>query len=128
MLAVAASAQRSRQINEIQGDKDISPYVREIVRVTGIVTARTRAGFFIQNPDDKVDDNPKTSEAIYVFTKTEPGGEATTSDRARVPSLTGNGATGQRRHPLACRLPLPGPARNYTVGSGRRPWRDRVDH
>ncbi len=84
LLAVDASAQRSRQINEIQGDKDISPYVREIVRVTGIVTARTRAGFFIQNPDDKVDDNPKTSEAIYVFTKTEPGGEATVGNLVTV--------------------------------------------
>lgn len=84
LFAVGASGQRSRQINEIQGDKDISPYVREVVRVTGIVTARTRNGFFIQNPDDKTDDNPKTSEAVYVFTKTEPGGEATVGNLVTV--------------------------------------------
>ncbi len=84
LFAVGATAQRSRTISEIQGDKDISPYVREVVRVTGIVTARTRNGFFIQNPDDKADDNPKTSEAIYIFTKTEPGGEATVGNLVTV--------------------------------------------
>jgi predicted extracellular nuclease len=30
----------------------------------------------LQSPDDKTDDNPATSEGIYVFTKSEPTGEA----------------------------------------------------
>ena len=47
------------------------------VRVEGIVTARLRSGFFVQTPDDKADNNPKTSEGIYVFTKSEPNADAT---------------------------------------------------
>jgi hypothetical protein len=73
----AASAQKSRSISEVQGEKNVSPVEREHVRVSGIVTARTRSGFFIQTPDDKTDNNPNTSEGIYVFTRTEPSGEAT---------------------------------------------------
>lgn len=72
-----ASAQKSRAISEIQGDKAVSMFVNEPVRVSGIVTARTRSGFFMQTPDDKADGNPNTSEGILVFTRTEPGSEAT---------------------------------------------------
>lgn len=72
-----AAAQKSRAISEIQGDKNGSQFVNEQVRVTGIVTARTRTGFFIQTPDDKADNNPLTSEGILVYTRTEPTGEAT---------------------------------------------------
>ena len=71
------SAQKSRTISEIQGDKAASMFVNEPVRVSGIVTARTRSGFFMQTPDDKADSNPNTSEGILVFTRTEPGSEAT---------------------------------------------------
>lgn len=78
--------QRNRLIHDIQGDKNFSPYLREIVRVSGIVTARTRNGFFIQTPDDKTDDNPNTSQGIFVFTGTEPGGEAALGNLV---SLTG---------------------------------------
>ncbi len=71
-----AAAQKTRAISEIQGDKNVSPFVGEYVRASGVVTARTRNGFFIQTPDDKIDNNPNTSEGIFVFTRTEPGGEA----------------------------------------------------
>jgi len=71
-----ASAQKDYAINAIQGDKNMSAHDREIVRVTGIVTARTRTGFFVQTPDDKVDADPKTSEGILVFTRDEPPAEA----------------------------------------------------
>ena len=76
-LPQGVAAQKNRLISEVQGEKNASPYEREHVRVTGIVTARTRSGFFIQTPDDKTDNNPNTSEGIYVFSKTEPSGEAT---------------------------------------------------
>lgn len=76
-FSVSANAQKRLSIGEVQGDKNSSPYEGEQVRVTGIVTARTRTGFFIQTPDDKTDKNPATSEGIFVFTKTEPGVEAT---------------------------------------------------
>lgn len=76
VYCLPVAAQKNRAINEIQGDKNASLFVGETVRASGIVTARTRTGFFIQTPDDKTDNNPNTSEGIFVFTKTEPGGEA----------------------------------------------------
>lgn len=74
--ASAGFAQRDYPINVIQGSGDVSPRERDHVRVTGIVTARIRNGFFIQTPDDKIDNDPMTSEAIFVFTQTEPDGTA----------------------------------------------------
>ena len=75
-LPLTVKAQKNRLISEVQGDKNVSPYVGEQARLTGIVTARTRSGFFLQTPDDKTDNNPATSDGIYIFTKNEPGGEA----------------------------------------------------
>lgn len=76
-LTISAAAQKDRTIGEVQGDKNYSSFVGESVRLTGIVTARLKDGFFLQTPDDKVDQNPATSEGIYVYTKSEPTGEAT---------------------------------------------------
>jgi uncharacterized protein len=70
------SAQKDHAVGEVQSDKNSSPFVGDSVRLTGIVTARLRDGFFLQTPDDKVDGNPQTSEGIYVYTKSEPTGEA----------------------------------------------------
>lgn len=86
VFASEISAQKNRLIGDIQGEKAVSPYEREYVRVSGIVTARLKSGFFIQTPDDKVDNNPNTSEGIYVYTKTEPTGEAAIGNLV---SLTG---------------------------------------
>lgn len=80
------TAQKNRLIADIQGEKAVSPYERESVRVSGIVTARLKSGFFIQTPDDKVDSNPNTSEGIYVYTRSEPSGEAAIGNLV---SLTG---------------------------------------
>ncbi len=71
-----ASAQKDRAIGEVQGEKNASPFEGQSVRLTGIVTARLKGGFFLQTPDEKTNDNPNTSEGIYVFTKSEPPGEA----------------------------------------------------
>jgi predicted extracellular nuclease len=71
-----AAAQKDRTIAEVQGEKNVSPFDGQSVRLTGIVTARIKSGFFLQSPDDKTDGNPATSEGIYVFTKSEPSGEA----------------------------------------------------
>ena len=71
-----AAAQKDRAIGEVQGEKNESPFVKESVRLTGIVTARIKSGFFLQSPDDKTDGNPATSEGIYVYTKSEPPAEA----------------------------------------------------
>lgn len=72
-----AAAQKNRLISDVQGDKNVSPYAGETARLTGIVTARTKIGFFLQTPDDKVDGNPNTSEGIFVFYRSEPPVEAT---------------------------------------------------
>lgn len=74
--AGAGFAQKDYPISSIQGNGDVSPRERDYVRVTGVVTARIRNGFFIQSPDDKIDSDPATSEAIFVFTQTEPDGSA----------------------------------------------------
>lgn len=84
IFAFAAYGQKELPIAAVQGDKNISPAAGENVRVTGIVTARTRSGFFIQTPDDKADGNPSTSEGIFVFTKTEAPGTATVGNLVSV--------------------------------------------
>jgi uncharacterized protein len=96
-----AFAQKNRLISDIQSEKNTSSYAGENVRVSGIVTARTRTGFFLQTPDDKVDNNPNTSEGIFVFTKTEPTGEATIGNAV---SITG---TVDEFRPKADLLSLP---------------------
>ena len=74
--AFSAFAQKEVSIVAIQGEKNMSPFDGKAVKTSGVVTARTKSGFFIQTQDDKADSNPNTSEAIFVFTKTEPGGDA----------------------------------------------------
>ncbi|MGH9945955.1 MAG: hypothetical protein ACRD6X_02005, partial [Pyrinomonadaceae bacterium] len=78
VLAVSVSvfAQREAAIAEIQGSKNVSPLEGQSVRATGIVTARSRTGFFIQTPDAKVDADPNTSEGILVFTRNAPPANA----------------------------------------------------
>jgi len=76
MFVSDASAQKDRAISEVQGEKNASPFVGQSVRLTGIVTARIKNGFFLQTSDDKIDGNPNTSEGINVYTKSEPPGEA----------------------------------------------------
>ena len=71
-----AAAQKNRLIGDVQGEKFVTPYFNEPARLSGIVTARVRNGFFLQTPDGKTDGNPNTSEGIFVFTGSEPAGEA----------------------------------------------------
>ncbi len=81
------NAQRDRAIAEVQGDGHMSPFQGNAVRLEGIVTARTRSGFFIQTPDAKIDNNPNTSEGIFVYTRTEPTVEATIGNLVSVTGL-----------------------------------------
>ena len=74
--AFSAFGQKEFAISLIQGDQNMSAYEGQVVNASGIVTARTRTGFFLQTPDDKVDSNPNTSEGIFVYTKTEPEADA----------------------------------------------------
>lgn len=76
LLVSSSLAQKNVSIAQIQGDGNTSPVKDQSVRVTGIVTARIRTGFFIQTPDDKIDADKNTSEGLFVFTRTDPPVEA----------------------------------------------------
>lgn len=61
-----------RAISEVQGTGDVSPLVNQTVIVEGIVVADFQAegelgGFFIQAPDNETDDDPRTSEGLYIY-------------------------------------------------------------
>ncbi|WP_087960681.1 Calx-beta domain-containing protein [Lysobacter antibioticus] len=55
-------------IHAIQGSGQTSPLVGQRVYTSGIVTGRKSNGFFLQAPDDQIDADPATSEAVFVFT------------------------------------------------------------
>ena len=57
-------------IHTIQGAAHISPLAGQTVSTTGIVTAKTTNGFYLQDPNPDAD--PATSEAIFVFTSASP--------------------------------------------------------
>lgn len=84
LLASSLSAQRDLSIAAVQGEKNLSEHVGQNVKVTGIVTARIRSGFFLQTPDAKADANPNTSEGIYIFTRNEPPAEAALGNEVTV--------------------------------------------
>ncbi|WP_081986575.1 lamin tail domain-containing protein [Chitinibacter sp. ZOR0017] len=59
------------RIHDIQGQRHLSSLNGQSVsRIPGVVTQVTAGGFFMQ--DTLPDNNPLTSEGIYVFTKTAP--------------------------------------------------------
>lgn len=72
----SAQGQREYTIAEIQGDKAVSPVENASVRITGIVTAIVKRGFYVQTPDDKADKDPRTSEGIFVFGENSVGSVA----------------------------------------------------
>ena len=59
-------------IHSIQGATHISPYVGQSVTTTGIVTAKTTNGFWMQDQDANADADVATSEGIFVFTSSAP--------------------------------------------------------
>lgn len=65
--AVSAQGPKEYKISEVQGDKGSSPVVGQNIRITGVVTAIVAKGFYIQTPDGQTDNDPKTSEGIYVY-------------------------------------------------------------
>ena len=65
----SASTGYAIPIFELQGAAHISPWSgREVVDVRGVVTAAFDKGFYLQDP--KGDGDPRTSDAIFVFTST----------------------------------------------------------
>ncbi|NER80751.1 MAG: multifunctional hydrolase/phosphatase/nucleotidase, partial [Leptolyngbya sp. SIO1D8] len=81
------------RISDVQGAGHISPFVGEDVTVSGIVTGVAFRGYYLQDPI--ADNNPATSEGIFVATSGSPtvnvGDEVTVSGlvQENIPS-TGN--------------------------------------
>lgn len=84
LLFSAAFAQKELSIAAVQGNGNSSPHVGEAVTVSGIITARTRTGFYLQTPDDKADQDSATSEGIFIYTRNEPPADAAVGDLVSV--------------------------------------------
>lgn len=69
-------------IHDIQGSGATSPLVGQRVTTSGVVTASKSNGFFLQASDAEADNDPDTSEAIFVFTSQTPA--VTTGQRIAV--------------------------------------------
>ena len=74
LLSFCLNAQISLSIPEIQGTGSSSNYTAQLVKTSGIVTAKYIGtgkinGFFMQDPVG--DNNPSTSDGIYVYTNTD---------------------------------------------------------
>ena len=68
---------REVPIYEIQGTGHVSPFESETIVTTGIVTATSENGFYLQ--DARGDGDDATSDALFVFTGDEPRSEPTVS-------------------------------------------------
>ena len=76
-------------ISAIQGDGDASPLVGDRVNVEAVVTSVITAsdvtdGFFVQEEDADTDDDPATSEGIYVFCRNDCPETLAAGDQLRV--------------------------------------------
>ena len=59
-------------IHDIQGPGSASPSAGQRVATTGVVTGIKSNGFFIEAPDASRDDDPATSEGVFVYTGSVP--------------------------------------------------------
>jgi predicted extracellular nuclease len=114
-------------IHVVQGATHISPYNGQVVKVLGVVTARSSNGFWMQDPSPDAD--PATSEAIFVFTTSTP--TAVVGDSVRISgrvqefrpggATNGNLTTTELPSPTVTILssgnPLPSPV---VIGTGGR--------
>lgn len=73
-------------ISRVQGEEASSPLAGQAVTVEGVITMDARheggfRGFYLQQADGETDGNPKTSEALFVYTNRSTGSRG---DRVRV--------------------------------------------
>ncbi|TPW25022.1 ExeM/NucH family extracellular endonuclease [Marinobacter nauticus] len=73
-------------IHQVQGTGNQSPLIGQTVTVEGILVLDARkpggfSGFYLQQADHQTDDNPATSEALFVYTRKAGG---TVGQRVRV--------------------------------------------
>lgn len=72
-LADSACGDAAIPISSIQGTGPVSPLAGETVTVEGVLTHKSRmrggfGGFYLQQADHQTDQNPATSEALFVYT------------------------------------------------------------
>ena len=136
MVAAAAQSESAVPVYDIQGAGHSSPCNGETLATSGIVTAISDDGFFLQDPQG--DGDARTSDAIYVYTKRTPsvsvGDEILIS--GEVVEFTSGGARSHNLslteiavpdhvEVLSTRNPLPRPV---TIGrNGRRPPTETID-
>jgi len=81
-VSVAAPATLTHTIPQIQGEGDTSPFAGTIQTTEGVVTAKVGSGFFIQ--DEIGDNNPLTSDGMFVFTTAANVGTVQPGDKIRI--------------------------------------------
>lgn len=81
-LVAAAACSQEVPIHAVQGPGSRSPYEGQWVVVRGVVTGVARNGFFLQGMEP--DDDPRTSEGIFVYTGGTPPGVASPGALLRV--------------------------------------------
>ncbi|PJB78241.1 MAG: hypothetical protein CO090_07240 [Acidobacteria bacterium CG_4_9_14_3_um_filter_49_7] len=72
VISLAAGTKALTPIHNIQGTGMASPIQDQSVDTGGIVTGLTSNGFFLQAADVDADEDPLTSEGIYVYTGSAP--------------------------------------------------------
>ncbi|WP_324125024.1 ExeM/NucH family extracellular endonuclease [Marinobacter sp. F4218] len=85
-VAASSCGQPASTIARIQGTGPQSPVVGETVTVEGIMTRDARIpggfkGFYLQQADHQTDNDPRTSEALFVYTRRS---EGEPGDRLRI--------------------------------------------
>ena len=76
--AVASCGGPATPIHRIQSDRTSSPMAGQTVTIEGIVTLDARQqggfnGFYLQQADHETDNNPATSEALFIYTRKKTG-------------------------------------------------------
>jgi predicted extracellular nuclease len=78
----------------VQGSGGLSPLVGRVVATSGVVTKRLKNGFFLQ---DLIGDNdPATSDGLFVFTSTAPPTAAEVGNMVRVTGTVAEFSAGAR--------------------------------
>jgi uncharacterized protein len=70
--ASASPAFQGELIHDIQGSGARSPFAGQAVSTLGVVTGRKSNGFFIQSQDHDIDNDPNTSQGVFIFTSNAP--------------------------------------------------------
>jgi len=77
VLNLTLFGQVTLEIWEIQGTGNSSPFIgQEVITNQNVVTAVGSDFFFIQTPSNRSDDNPLTSDGLFIYTGSNPNLQA----------------------------------------------------